>query len=58
MSGTKEIMRTRKKKWGHYALPEGFAEHKYPKDYNYLTTRGSTADHMNLNYGYRTIFKP
>jgi hypothetical protein len=38
MSGIKEIMRTRKQRWGRYALPAGFVERKYPKDSSYLTT--------------------
>jgi hypothetical protein len=33
MSGMKEIMKTKKKKWGRYALPEGFTERRYPKGF-------------------------
>jgi hypothetical protein len=39
MSGMKETMKTRKKKWEHYVLPEGYAEHMYPKDSSYLMIR-------------------
>jgi hypothetical protein len=35
----------------------GFIEHKYPRDSSYLTTRKSTMDHMNPNYGFQIIFK-
>jgi hypothetical protein len=58
MSGMKEIMRTRKKKWGCYALLKGFAERRYSKDSNYLTTSKSMMGHKNPNYGCETIFKP
>jgi hypothetical protein len=30
-------MKTMKKRWARYALPEGFAEREYPKDSNYHT---------------------
>jgi hypothetical protein len=53
-----EIMRTRKNKWGCYALPEGFAECRYPKDSNYPTTSKSMMGHKNPNYGCQIIFKP
>jgi hypothetical protein len=58
MSGMKEIMKMRKKKWERYALLEGFAEHRYPKDSSYLTTSKSMTHHKNLNYGFQIIFKP
>jgi hypothetical protein len=58
MSQMKEIMKMRKKKWERYALPEGFAECRYPKDSSYLKTSKSMTDHKNPNYGYQTIFKP
>jgi hypothetical protein len=29
-------MKMTKKRWARYALPEGFAEHGYPKDSSYL----------------------
>jgi hypothetical protein len=51
MSGKKETMRTRKQRWGRYALPIGFIEHKYPKDSNYLTISKNTMDHRNPSYG-------
>jgi hypothetical protein len=50
-------MRTTKKRWAHYALSEGFAEHEYPKDSNYHMISKSTMDHKNLNCGYHTTFK-
>jgi hypothetical protein len=58
MSGMKEIMRTTKNKWGRYALPKGFAEHRYPKGLNYRTTNKNMMDHKNPSYGYQIIFKP
>jgi hypothetical protein len=58
MGGMKEIMKTRKKKLEHYALPEGFAERRYPKDSSYLTTNKNMMDHKNPNYGCQTVFKP
>jgi hypothetical protein len=58
MSGTKEIMTTRKQRWGRYALPIGFTERKYPKDLSYLTTSKNTMDRKNPNCGYQIIFKP
>jgi hypothetical protein len=58
MSGMKEIMKTRKKKWECYSLPEGFAERRYPNDSSYFTTSKNMMDHKNPNYGYQTIVKP
>jgi hypothetical protein len=57
MRGRKKIMRPMKKKWARYALPEGFAEHEYPKDLNYHTISKSMMGHKNLNYGYQTTYK-
>jgi hypothetical protein len=58
MSGMKEITRMKKKKWGRYALPKGFAECRYPKDLSYHTTNKKMMDHKNPNYGCEIIFKP
>jgi hypothetical protein len=58
MSGMKEIMKMRKKKWERYALHKGFVESRYPKDSSYLTTSKNMMDHKNPNYGCQTIFKP
>jgi hypothetical protein len=33
MSGIKETMKMKKKKWGRYALPEGFAKTQVPKGF-------------------------
>jgi hypothetical protein len=57
MRGRKKIMRTTKKRWARYALPEGFAEREYPKDLNYHTISKSMMGHKNLNFGYQTTFK-
>jgi hypothetical protein len=57
MSGMKETMKTKKKKWGRYALPEGFAEHRYPRVLSYRTTSTNMMGHKNLNYGYQIIFR-
>jgi hypothetical protein len=48
----KEIMRTKKKNWAHYALLEGFAEHGYPEDLSYRMTNKNMMDHKNPSYGY------
>jgi hypothetical protein len=50
-------MRTTKKRWAHYALPEGFAEREYPKNLNYHTISKSTMGHKNLKCVYQTTFK-
>jgi hypothetical protein len=57
MHGRKKTTRTMKRRWAHYALPEGFVECEYPKDSNYHTTSRSTMGHKSLGYGYQTIFK-
>jgi hypothetical protein len=57
MHGRKKTMKTMKRRWVPYALPEGFAEREYPKDSNYHTTSRSTMGHKSLGYGYQTIFK-
>jgi hypothetical protein len=50
--GKNKIMKTMKKKWARYALPEGFAECGYPKDSSYDTIIKSMMDHKNPHYGY------
>jgi hypothetical protein len=49
MSGMKETMKTKKKKWGRYALPEGFTECRYPRDLSYHTTSKNMMGHKNPN---------
>jgi hypothetical protein len=57
MREKKKIMKTMKKRWAHYALPEGFAEREYPKDSNYHTISKSMMGHKNPRYGYQTTYK-
>jgi hypothetical protein len=57
MHERKKTMRTMKRRWARYALPEGFAEHEYLKDSNYHTTSRSMMGHKSLGYSYQTIFK-
>jgi hypothetical protein len=57
MSGMKETMKTKKKKWGRYALPEGFAERMYPRDLSCHTTSKNMMGHKSPNYGYQIIFR-
>jgi hypothetical protein len=47
----RKTMRMRKQKWEHHALPEGFAEQKYPKDSNYPMISKSMMDHRNPSLG-------
>jgi hypothetical protein len=47
----------KRRKWGRYTLPEGFAERGYPKDSSYHTTSRNMMGRKNLDYGYQTIFK-
>jgi hypothetical protein len=57
MRGEKKIMKTMKKRWARYALPEGFSKCEYPKDSNYHTINKSMMGHKNLDYGYQTTYK-
>jgi hypothetical protein len=57
MHGKKKIMKTTKKRWARYALPEGFAERGYPKDSSCHTISKSMMDHKNPRYGYQTTCK-
>jgi hypothetical protein len=58
MSGMSTIMRMKKNQMEPPALPIRFAECKYPKDLNYLTTRRNTMDRKNLSHGCHIICKP
>jgi hypothetical protein len=55
--GMKEIMRTRKRKYARYALPEGFAERGYPKDLSCHMTSKNMMGRKNPRCGYQTIFR-
>jgi hypothetical protein len=44
-------MKTMKKKWGHHALPVGFASLQFPKDSSYLMINKNMTDHKNHNHG-------
>jgi hypothetical protein len=48
-------MRTSKKKWARYALPEGFAERGYPKDLSCHMTSKNMMGRKNPSCGYETI---
>jgi hypothetical protein len=50
-------MKMMKKRWGHHALPVGFALHQYPRGLNYLTINKSTTDHRSHSHGSKTIYK-
>jgi hypothetical protein len=51
------IMKTTKKRWGHRALPVGFAQLQFLKDSNYPMTSKNTTDHKNHNHGSQIIYK-
>jgi hypothetical protein len=57
MHGKKKTMKTMKKRWARYALPEGFAEREYPKDSNCHTISKSMMGRTNPDYGYQTTYK-
>jgi hypothetical protein len=57
MSGTKETMRTKKQRWGHHALPTGFAKHKYPRNLSYHMISKNMMEHRNPSHGCQIIFK-
>jgi hypothetical protein len=46
----REIMKTMKKRWAHYALPAGFAKHGYLKVLSYRTTKKSMMGRKNPLY--------
>jgi hypothetical protein len=50
-------MKTMKKRWASYALPEEFTEREYPKDSNYHMISKSMMGHKNPDYGYQTTYK-
>jgi hypothetical protein len=50
-------MKTMKKRWARYALPEGFAKREYPKDSNYHTISKNMMGHKTPDYGYQTTYK-
>jgi hypothetical protein len=52
-----ETTRMKRRKWGHYALPEGFVERGYPKDSSYHTTSKNMMGLKNPDYGYQNTFK-
>jgi hypothetical protein len=53
----KKIMKTMKKRWARYALPEGFAEQGYPKDSSCHTISKSMMGRKNPRYGYHITCK-
>jgi hypothetical protein len=57
MHGMKKTTRTTKRKWGRYALLEGFAEREYTEDSNHHTINRNMMGCKNLGYGYQTTFK-
>jgi hypothetical protein len=52
-----EIMKTTKKRWGHRALPIGFAPLQFLRDSSYLTINKNTMDHKNHNHGSLITYK-
>jgi hypothetical protein len=50
-------MKTMKKRWGHHALPAGFAPLQFPRDSNYLMISKNTMDHRNHNHGSQITYK-
>jgi hypothetical protein len=50
-------MRTTKKRWGHHALPAGFASLQFPRDSSYLMISKSTMDQRNHNHGSQITYK-
>jgi hypothetical protein len=51
MTGMREIMRMKKLRWEHHALPGGFAGQKYPRDSSYLMISKNMVDRRNPNLG-------
>jgi hypothetical protein len=51
------IMKTTKRRWGHHALPTGFAPCQYPKVSNYPMISKSTMDPRSHSHGSRIICK-
>jgi hypothetical protein len=50
-------MKMTKKRWGHRALPEGFAQLQSQRGSNYLMISKSMTDHKSHNLGSQTIYK-
>jgi hypothetical protein len=50
-------MKTMKKRWGHHALPVGFASLQFLRDSNYRMTNKNTMDHKNRNHGSQITYK-
>jgi hypothetical protein len=50
-------MKMTKKRWGHHALPAGFAPLQSPRDSSYLMINKSTTDRWNHNHGSQIIYK-
>jgi hypothetical protein len=50
-------MKTTKKRWGHRALPAGFAPLQFPRYSSYLMINKSTMDRKNHNHGLQIIYK-
>jgi hypothetical protein len=50
-------MKTTKKRWGHRALPAGFAPPQFPRDSSYLMISKNTTDHMSHNHGSQITYK-
>jgi hypothetical protein len=53
----RKTTRMKIRKWGRYALPEGFIECGYPKDSSYHMTSRNMMGRKNPDYGYQTTFK-
>jgi hypothetical protein len=45
------------KRWGHHALPAGFAPLQFPRDLSYLMISKSMTDHRNHNHGSQITYK-
>jgi hypothetical protein len=52
-----KTMKTTKKRWARYALPEGFAERGYPRALSCHMTKRSMMGHKSQLYGYQITYK-
>jgi hypothetical protein len=50
-------MKTTKKRWGHHALPVGFAPPQCLRDSSYLMISKNMTGHKNHNHGSQIIYK-
>jgi hypothetical protein len=50
-------MKMTKRKWGHRALPAGFAPLQFPRGSSYLMINKNTTDHRNRNHGLQITYK-